>query len=60
MSKIYVAAPGRVIPGGWPDGGRSIPPFSQMHRRMIAAGDLIEKEQVEATPPASTKPVKKD
>lgn len=60
MSKIYVAAPGHVIAGGWPDGGRTIPPFSQMYRRMIDAGDLIEKEQSEATLPAPPKTVKKD
>ena len=55
MSKIYVAAEGRVIPGGWPEGGRPIAPLSRMHRRMIEAGDLVEKPQSEEKPAAPSK-----
>jgi hypothetical protein len=51
MSKLYVAAPGRTIPGGWPEAGRAIDELSRMHRRFIQDGDLIEKPDA----PARTK-----
>ncbi|MBZ7923110.1 hypothetical protein LAC81_15065 [Ensifer adhaerens] len=41
MSTKYVAAPGRAIPGGWPEDGRPIDELSQFHRRMVKDGDLI-------------------
>ncbi|UXS33994.1 hypothetical protein FY152_17680 [Agrobacterium tumefaciens] len=60
MSKIYVAAKGCAIPGGWPEGGRPIDPLSRQHRRMIETGDLVEKEQAEETPAETVKPSRKD
>ena len=41
MKILYVAAPGRAIPGGWPVRGRAIDDTSKMHRRFIKDGDLI-------------------
>jgi hypothetical protein len=41
MKTIYVAAPGRVIPGGWSHDGRPIDELSKLHRRMVKDGDLI-------------------
>lgn len=41
MKILYVAAPGRAIPGGWPEGGRAINDMSLMHRRFVRDGDLI-------------------
>lgn len=55
MSKLYVAAPGRTIPGGWPEAGRAINELSKMHRRFIQDGDLIEKP---AAPAQGKRPVK--
>ncbi|CUX40477.1 hypothetical protein D3C87_1724600 [compost metagenome] len=60
MSKIYVAAEGCAIPGGWPEGGRPIDPLSRQHRRMIETGDLVEKEQPAETPAEPVKPSRKD
>ncbi|MGV2049020.1 hypothetical protein ACQZ48_02930 [Agrobacterium sp. 22-209-1] len=60
MSKIYVAAEGCAIPGGWPEGGRPIDPLSRQHRRMIETGDLVEKEQAEEPPIEPAKPSRKD
>lgn len=60
MSKIYVAAEGCVIPGGWPEGGRFVDPLSRQHRRMIETGDLVEKEQAAETPAETVKPSRKD
>ncbi|CVI59526.1 hypothetical protein CFBP4996_18130 [Agrobacterium leguminum] len=60
MFKTYVAAEGRAIPGGWPEGGRPIDPLSRQHRRMIETGDLVEKEQVEEKPAEPVKPSRKD
>lgn len=60
MSKIYVAAAGCAISGGWPDEGRPIDPLSRQHRRMIETGDLVEKEPVAEKPTEPTKPSKKD
>ncbi len=60
MSKIFVAAAGRAIPGGWPDDGRPIDPLSRQHRRMIETGDLIEKEQTAEKPADPAKPSRKD
>ncbi len=54
MFKIYVAAAGCAIPGGWPDEGRPIDPLSRQHRRMIETGDLVEK------PTEPAKPSRKD
>ncbi|MFK0336784.1 hypothetical protein ACIQT7_05940 [Agrobacterium deltaense] len=56
MSKVFVAAAGCAIPGGWPDEGRPIDPLSRQHRRMIETGDLVEKEQVEGKPADPVKP----
>lgn len=42
MSTKYVAAPGRTIPGGWPEDGRPIDELSQFHRRLVKDGDLIK------------------
>lgn len=62
MSKIYVAAEGRAIPGGWPDGGRPIDALSRQQRRMIETGDLVEKTPQVPAPadekPAEEKPAK--
>ncbi len=60
MSKTYVAAEGCAIPGGWPEGGRSIDPLSRQHRRMIETGDLVEKEAPTETPAEPVKPSRKD
>lgn len=60
MSKIFVAAAGRAIPGGWPDDGRPIDPLSRQHRRMVETGDLIEKEQTADKPADPVKPSRKD
>lgn len=60
MSKIYVAAAGCAIPGGWPEGGRPIDPLSRQHRRMIDTGDLVEKEQAAEKPVEPVKPNRKD
>jgi|SynMetStandDraft_1070027.scaffolds.fasta_scaffold18799_2 hypothetical protein len=60
MSKIYVAAEGCAIPGGWPEGGRPIDPLSRQHRRMVETGDLVEKEPPVETPAHPVKPPKKD
>ncbi|WP_107341033.1 hypothetical protein [Agrobacterium pusense] len=60
MSKIYVAAAARAIPGGWPGDGRPIDPLSRQHRRMIETGDLVEKEQVEEKLAEPVKPIRKD
>lgn len=49
---LYVAAPGRVIPGGWPEGGRAIDDTSRLHRRYVRDGDLIELK------PANKQPAK--
>ena len=43
--KLYVAAAGRAIPGGWPETGRAIDDTSRMHRRFVRDGDLIEKHE---------------
>ena len=43
MTKIYVAAPGITIPGGWPDEGRAINPISSLHHNMVRDGDLVLK-----------------
>lgn len=45
MTVLYVAAPGRLIPNGWPEDGRPIDPLSQFHRRMVKDGDLIVKPE---------------
>lgn len=60
MSKIYVAAAGCAIPGGWPEGGRPIDQLSRQHRRMIETGDLVEKELVAEKPIEPVKPSRKD
>jgi hypothetical protein len=60
MSKIYVAAEGCAIPGGWPEGGRPIDPLSRQHRRMIETGDLVEKESPVETPAEPVKQSRKD
>ncbi|OOO15651.1 hypothetical protein [Agrobacterium pusense] len=60
MSKIYVAAAGCAIPGGWPDEGRPIDPLSRQHRRMIETGDLVEKQPVAEKPTDPAKPSRKD
>ncbi|MQB36891.1 hypothetical protein DXT97_08770 [Agrobacterium tumefaciens] len=60
MSKIYVAAAGCAIPGGWPDEGRPIDPLSRQHRRMIETGDLVEKELVAEKTTEPVKPSRKD
>lgn len=60
MSKIYVAAAGCAIPGGWPDEGRPIDQLSRQHRRMIESGDLVEKEPVAEKPTEPTKLSRKD
>ena len=41
MTTKYVAAPGRTIPGGWPEDGRPIDELSILHRRYVKDGDLI-------------------
>lgn len=60
MSKIYVAAAGRAIPGGWPEGGRPIDPLSRQHRRMIETGDLVEQEHAAEKPAEPLKLTRKD
>lgn len=60
MSKVFVAAAGRAIPGGWPDEGRPINPLSRQHLRMIETGDLVEKEPVAEKPADPVKPTRKD
>ena len=60
MSKIYVAAAGCVIHGGWPVEGRPIDLLSRQHRRMIETGDLVEKELVAEKPTEPVKPSRKD
>ncbi len=52
MKTIYVPAPGRVIPNGWPDDGRPINELDQFERNLVRDGDLIEAKPV--------KPTKKD
>ncbi|WP_156390356.1 hypothetical protein [Rhizobium sp. Root1203] len=52
MKTIYIAASGRVIPGGWPQDGRPINELNQFERNLVRDGDLIEAK------PA--KPPKKD
>ena len=42
MKKIYVAAPGRTIPTGWPEDGRPINPLSSYERVLVKDGDLVE------------------
>lgn len=42
MKPIYVAAPGRAIPGGWPDDGRPINELNQFERNLVRDGDLVE------------------
>ena len=59
-NKIFVAAAGRAITGGWPEEGRPIDPLSRQHRRMIETGDLVEKEQAAETPAETVKPSRKD
>ena len=49
--KLYVAAPGRTIPGGWPEAGRAIDDTSRMHRRFVRDGDLIELKETRGKPP---------
>lgn len=41
MTKIYVAAPGRTIPTGWPEDGRPINELSPYERRLVLDKDLI-------------------
>ena len=59
MSKLYVAAPGRMIPGGWPEAGRAINELSKMHRRFVQDGDLIEKPETPAKAKRTVKPAQK-
>jgi hypothetical protein len=40
--KTYIAAPGRVIPGGWPEDGRPINELDQFERNLVRDGDLID------------------
>jgi hypothetical protein len=56
MMKLYVAAPGRAIPGGWPEAGRAIDELSKLHRLYVKCGDLVEKPET-LTPDAEA-PVK--
>jgi hypothetical protein len=42
MTTIYVAAPGRAIPGGWPEDGRPIKELNQFERNLVRDGDLVE------------------
>lgn len=42
MKKTYIAAPGRVIPGGWPEDGRPINELDQFERNLVRDGDLID------------------
>lgn len=48
MMKIYVAAPGRAIPNGWPEDGRPINALSAFERRLVLDGDLIEAKAAAA------------
>lgn len=48
MTKIYVAAPGRAIPNGWPQDGRPINDLSAFERRLVLDGDLIEAKAAAA------------
>lgn len=50
MSIKYVAAPGRAIPGGWPEGGAPINELSKFHRRLVKDGDLIPVSKPKAVP----------
>ena len=47
MKILYVAAPGRSIPGGWPEAGRAIDETSRLHRRFVRDGDLIELKKTQ-------------
>lgn len=42
MTPIYVAAPGRFVPG-WPANGRAINELSRLERNYVRDSDLIEK-----------------
>jgi hypothetical protein len=49
MKAIYVAAPGRAIPKGWPEDGRPINDLDQFERNLVRDGDLIEAKPVKTT-----------
>lgn len=49
MTRIYVAAPDRVIPGGWPEDGRPINELSQLERNLVRDGDLVEVKPATTT-----------
>lgn len=51
MKTLYVAAPGRSIPGGWPEAGRAIDDTSLLHRRYLRDGDLVELKTTKGKPP---------
>jgi hypothetical protein len=58
MKTLYVAAPGRSIPGGWPEGGRAIDETSRLHRRFVRDGDLVASKKTQgkrAVKPAQKK-----
>jgi hypothetical protein len=55
MKKIYIAAPGRVIPGGWPEDGRPINELDQFERNLVKDGDLIDSNAAEAADKATKK-----
>ncbi|MBP2560847.1 hypothetical protein J2857_003616 [Neorhizobium galegae] len=47
MTKNYVPAPGRKIPGGWPEDGRPIDDANPFERRLVLDGDLVEARETE-------------
>lgn len=51
MTKLYVAGPGRSIPGGWPEAGRAIDDTSRLHRRFVRDGDLVELKKTKVRKP---------
>lgn len=55
MKKIYIAAPGRVIPGGWPEDGRPINELDQFERNLVKDGDLIDANAGESADKATKK-----
>lgn len=54
MTKLYVAGPGRKIPGGWPEAGRAIDETSRLHRRFVRDGDLVQLKKTQGKSPVKS------